>query len=538
MAVVLPDWCELVRGDGPVLLVAPHGGRRPRVDPAAPPPNLKVNDVYTAELTRELASRLDATAVINHGCDRNQLDLNRVSQVRRRAPWFLQLLRDQIEKVLATHGQAEVLFVHGWNVGQPKCDIGIGATETGQGLLASNGGRLTVTKDYLDARIASLRAALGACDIDTFLGVRYPASHPNNFLQVFTNRGEAEVHSPIEEQFARWARDGVVQALQLELGVPLRWPGIWRERLVECLAAEFRTYPRAPSLGNSARPERVEGRVSNSHAHLEEQGESPSRRATSLQFYDPVADIGLMSGIGPIGKDTVAARLLLFRGGQRVALFTGERTPPDNLIVEPLQFEIDDEVTTLRFTGPILHLEDGREYLDLEAAFAASTLGEVEVELRFVAAAVDASGAAFGRIEGWVDLGDERRAISAGAYANAASARSALHDGHTVLAADFGEGRGLLASIGDAGASRIIEFQGGRVCEIEAAATAPRIDATLEVTLAVEGAIRATPLSRMEILRSLGARGYARVTFGTAVFRSKDREGHGLYEFARLVAHG
>jgi hypothetical protein len=96
----------------------------------------------------------------------------------------------------------------------------------------------------------------------------------------------------------------------------------------------------------------------------------------------------------------------------------------------------------------------------------------------------------------------------------------------------------LLANIGDAGASRIIEFQGGRVCEIGAVATVPRIGATLEVRLAVEGAIRATPLSRMEILRSLGPRGYARVTFGTAAFRSKDREGHGLYEFARLVSCG
>ena len=573
MAVVLPDWCELARGDGPVLLVAPHGGRRPRVDPAAPPPNLKVNDVHTAELTRELASRLGATAVINHGCDRNELDLNRISQVRRRAPWFLELLRDEVEKILSRHAQAEILFVHGWNVGQAKCDLGIGAKVTSDGLVTSSGGRLTITKSYLDERIAGLRAALKERDIATFLGVRYPASHPNNLLQLFSDRGSEEIHSPIEEQFAGWARDGAVQALQLELGVPLRWPGVWRERLIKCVVGEFRTHPLA-LRDLSVRPEErplpsggvskpvlspVEGAVgtcASADALRDGRSEAASsgrteaqrsvetlavtrsnlpRRATSLQFYDAVADIGLMSGIGPVGKDTVAARLLLFLGGQRVALFTGERTPPrDDLIVEPLHFETEGETTTLRFTGPILHLEDGTEYLDLEAAFAASRLGEVEVHLRFVADAVDESGATFGRVEGFVDIGSERREISTGAFANAASTRSGLRDGHTVLAAAFGDAYGLLASVGSAGASRVIEFREGQAGEIGCASTVRRDRETIEVMMD-EGVVSAIRLSRMEILRSLGAGGYARVTFGTARFRSKDREGHGLYEFANLV---
>ena len=84
-----PPWCEMARGNSAVLLVAPHGGRRPPVDAAAPPPHLRVNDLYTPEITRELASVLRAGFLINHGMDRNTLDLNRITQVRRGAAWFL-----------------------------------------------------------------------------------------------------------------------------------------------------------------------------------------------------------------------------------------------------------------------------------------------------------------------------------------------------------------------------------------------------------------------------------------------------------------
>src|SRR6266852_4410528 len=129
-STLIPDWCEWGRGASPLLLVAPHGGRRPPIDPAAPPPRLRVNDVYTPEVTVALAQRLDAGFVINRGQDRNTLDLNRVSQVQRRAPWFLALIAQEVERIVARHGCAAVVFVHGWNTGQLKCDIGVGATES------------------------------------------------------------------------------------------------------------------------------------------------------------------------------------------------------------------------------------------------------------------------------------------------------------------------------------------------------------------------------------------------------------------------
>jgi len=263
-------------------------------------------------------------------------------------------------------------------------------------------------------------------------------------------------------------------------------------------------------------------------------------RAASLQFYDAVADVGLLAGMGPIGKDTTAARLLLFLGGQRVALFTGERTPPDGLVVEPLRFEMSGGGMELTFSGPILHLDDGTTYLDLEAAFAASALGDIEVKIRFTRSGVDANGAEFGRVEGWVDLGGERRDIGAGGYANAGVARAGRRGAYAMLAADFGDGNGILADIVDGAVRRVVEFSASGPREMRAQAVRLPESAVSEfqLTLADAATLRARPVSRMEILRSLADGGYARVTFGTARFDWGERQGCGLYEYAAMVRGG
>jgi hypothetical protein len=467
------------------------------VDPASPPANLKVNDVHTAELTRELAARLGAAAVINRGCDRNVLDLNRTSQVRRQASWFLDLLRDEIASVLARFERAELLFIHGWNVGQAKCDFGIGARETVTGLATPNGAALTVTRGYLEGRLEPLRTTLERKRIETFIGVRYPASHPNNLLQAFTPRGADQALTSAEKQFAVWASEGRLEAIQLELGVPLRWPGVWRNHLVESIAGHFdggRATIKVPrNAASRVTVDKYTSRLLTS---------TDSRRATSLQFYDPVADVGLLAGVGPIGQETSAARLLLFLGGQRVALFTGEQNPSMSLVVEPLRFERDELATRLSFSGPILHLEDGATYLDLEAAFVASTLGELEVELCFRRCGAGPTGAEFGQVEGRVDLGGERRTISVGAYANAAAARVRQSPGYTMFTADFGRGQ-FLANIGSEG-TNVVEFCNGlRLREATSPRTLLRRDRHPWMSCWRMAASCAQPRSRMEILRSL-----------------------------------
>ena len=116
----------LIAGTTPLVLVAPHGGRR---DVARRPwgtAPLKVNDLHTAALTAELARVTGASAIINTAADRNDVDLNRVSAAHDRAPWFLERLADVLAATLGRHGRATLLTVHGWNVVQPAVDLGLG----------------------------------------------------------------------------------------------------------------------------------------------------------------------------------------------------------------------------------------------------------------------------------------------------------------------------------------------------------------------------------------------------------------------------
>ena len=119
-----PDWIDVRHGGAPLLLFAPHGGRRTR---SRRPGLDKVNDLHTAELTRELGLACQAGWIINAVRDRNEVDLNRVRQVRERAPWLLELLATTLEDLVATHGHATLVAIHGWNRYQLSCHGSPGA---------------------------------------------------------------------------------------------------------------------------------------------------------------------------------------------------------------------------------------------------------------------------------------------------------------------------------------------------------------------------------------------------------------------------
>src|ERR1700686_4783588 len=111
--VASESWLEGIDSDSPLLLIAPHGGRaEPRTRAMLNP---KVNDLHTADITRELADRLGASALLNTSMDRNRLDCNRIAQIVERAPWLLDMIADRITAIVARHGRAVVLLVHGWN---------------------------------------------------------------------------------------------------------------------------------------------------------------------------------------------------------------------------------------------------------------------------------------------------------------------------------------------------------------------------------------------------------------------------------------
>src|SRR5271154_3261266 len=87
------SWLEVIDANSPLLLIAPHGGRaEPRTRSMLNP---KVNDLHTADITRGLATRLGASALINVAMDRNRLDCNRLSQIIERAPWLLEMIAER-----------------------------------------------------------------------------------------------------------------------------------------------------------------------------------------------------------------------------------------------------------------------------------------------------------------------------------------------------------------------------------------------------------------------------------------------------------
>jgi hypothetical protein len=532
-AGLVPPWCEWSRGDSPILFIAPHGGRRAPVDATAPPPRLRVNDVYTPEITRELASALHAGSIINCGMDRNLLDLNRISQVRRQAPWFLELLTQEIGRIIAHHGSVELLFVHGWNTGRAICDVGIGGIDTPNGLHVADGAHVTVSESYRLHRIEALRAACGRAGIGAPVGERYSGSHRNNLLQLFTPRA-AQIDHPCARRIATWVGEERINALQLELGIPLRWPGEWRRKFVTAVAAAF-------SGGQTGTPG-PPGRQADLQTH------TPGARTTAaLQFYDPVADVGILAGVGPAGPRVTAGRLLLFLGGQRVALFTGEERRANRQGVGGLRLTRSAGAMRLEYDGPMLLLDDAAVYLDLEAALAESRLVDADVRVDFAPTHAHGSTAAahFGNACGVVSIAGERREVNVGAFADAAGFRASGSQRQTMLAATFGNQRAVLSRVVDGASdssgvhfSRLVP-EALRAVHI-AVATDGDVYTPKGFELTCDGmpALRGQPLSRMAILRPASDAGYLRVAFGVARFEWDGQAGYGLYEYACPVGKG
>jgi hypothetical protein len=525
-----PLWCQWRRGRSAVLVIAPHGGRRePAVArrPGAGARPRKVNDLHTADVAVELADALDASLIVNPTLDRNQLDLNRITQVAARAPWFLALIEALLDDILTRHPRSEILVVHGWNVIQAKCDIGIGRALAAPTSALEHAAALTTSPDYAVARLGRLQELCAAAGIAVAFGERYPAGHPNNLLQLF--RAGACASAPPRVQ--SWAAARRIDAVQLELGVPLRWPGPHRQTFVRAATAVFNggANGHLPSDATAARP-----RLNATPAPSTTVPPSPA----SLQLYDPRAGIGLTARID-IAQAMIAGRVLLFLGGQRVALFLGEDARGVAAAAgDQPQFIPTDDGFDMRFAGTALANDDGALYVDLEQAFAASQLCSVAVELTFRRGL----SAHYGPATGWIEVDGDRREIAAPAFSR-----------HGVLQRSAGAWSSQLtlsAAFGPRLAVRVRhEFpgRGGVVHELTGSGETEAAQLPLTVHFGSDrhtpeqivvgdgSMLHCQPLSRMAITRPLPPHRQARVTFGTARFVRDGQEGFGFYEYARAM---
>jgi hypothetical protein len=379
-------WLEIIEGASPVLLIAPHGGRAGKAAQATLHP--KVNDLHTAEITRELAARLDASALINSAMDRNLIDCNRIPQLADRAPWVLEIIAQRLAVMVERFGRAIVLLIHGWNIIEPRVDFGLGMRTYGGELRPAGSARVSASDDFINGPLLSLAGKLRAAGITPTFGLRYPAGGIHNLVQAFTERHRDSPLSPLS-RISAIAAQGLVDAAQLELSVSVRLLGPLRERCVEALTETFSGRPSAavPSDWKLSivRTPLASRRVSTT---------APVR--VGMEFYDAASGIGAMASFD-LGTPGFGARIMMLLGERRVILCTCEGTTKreaDRLSLGPLSLAIRGSSLVLEFAGTAVVVPDGSTYLSIERALASGILdpgARVTLQVPLSGAGVDPS---------------------------------------------------------------------------------------------------------------------------------------------------
>lgn len=379
-----PDsWLEVIDSDSPLLLIAPHGGRaEPRTRSILNP---KVNDLHTADITRALATRLGASALINVAMDRNRLDCNRLSQIIAQAPWLLEMIADRIGSIAARHGRATVLLVHGWNIIEPRLDVGLGLRNFGGELCPPGQACVSASDDFINGPLTDLAERLRGHGIKPSYGMRYPGGGLQNLLQAFSSRHR---ESPVAalRKISQTSIGGGVDAVQLELSVALRMPGELRARCEDAIVASFSPNgaaprsPRAPIIVNRAPRPRIAKPEIGAAATVA----APGR--VGIEFFDPKARIGAMASFD-VGGAGMGARIMVLFDRRRAALFTAEGRPTrSESSVEhgPLSLKRDGDSIVLSFRGPAVIVPDATAYLSIERALASGRLDHaMNVQIRF-----------------------------------------------------------------------------------------------------------------------------------------------------------
>ncbi|MGH7899093.1 MAG: hypothetical protein ACREQQ_14150, partial [Candidatus Binatia bacterium] len=321
-----------------------------------------------------------------------------MSHVRRLAPWLLDLLLDAVRAQVVGTGEATIVFIHGWNAIQATCDVGIGARRVGGALEPVGEGRATIAPGYL-SRLLDFSRTCRSRGIEVTFGDRYPAAGRDNMLQIFTARFADDADPRIRE-LARLGAEGKISAVQLELAVPLRWPGELRSGIIDAVAGLLGTERSDPADG------------------VDDVGLEPGagsiRERFAIEFHDGRAGIGGFSGIERLASGRRHGRFLLCAGATRLGLFTGEdaRGAGASLRCQGLSWTAEPGGGgTLEYAGPCLTFPRSDPFLDLEAGLADAELSRFEAKLEWrptppaARSARSAAGARLGRIEGRVSHG-------------------------------------------------------------------------------------------------------------------------------------
>jgi hypothetical protein len=391
-----------------VVIVAPHGGRRRR----SVRRDDGINDLYTAELARQLADQLDAYAVVNHTLDRNDVDLNRISQLIVSGSPMLAALESAIMSAAEDGAVPLILLIHGWNVALEWCDIGIGTSDI-DGVLA--GRYPTVARACFDEFLQPLRTALETCGIGATFGHRYPAVGRDNATQMFSAR-HVDHEDAAVRKFAERAADGRVDAVQLELGISLRWPGPRRDEFVHALARCVDEYVagRAGNRKGVAASAHIRPRSGDWSLPARKKDPAAARPERGYSVQVAMEDGGgLFFGIEAAGAKSMASRICMARPDGKLLLFVGEGAWPGRMghyELGGLRWAVEEAaenprrdwpaVARLSFEGPVVAYPSHDAFVDLEQGLSRAELVDCRLELT-----VEYDGDSFGNIEGVVDVG-------------------------------------------------------------------------------------------------------------------------------------
>lgn len=423
-------WLQSIEADSPILLIAPHGGRAGAASRATLHP--KVNDLHTADIARELAQRLGAAALINFGMDRNRLDCNRLTQLAEQAPWILEMIAERVTNIVARHGRATVLMIHGWNIIEPRVDLGLGVRTIGGELRPTGQARVSASDEFIRGPLMNFAARLRESGVTPTFGMRYPAGALHNLVQAFTERHRQSAVAALRT-IAALSESTQVDAAQLELSVAVRMPGRLRDRCIDALTDAFGPRAEAPSR-SGLRLKIVREPIPRPAATARVAAPSVPTRV-GVEFFDPRAGLGAMASFDLGGG--FGARIMFLSKGRRVALCTCEgrvKLAGDGLSLGPLTLAVEGRELRLGFSGPIVIVPDGSAYLSIERALASGRLdpaARAELRMRlpengFDPAAIFGGGAAsrtadslssFAEMTGTVEIDGETIALRAVARA-------------------------------------------------------------------------------------------------------------------------
>ena len=349
-----PSWLISGSGESNILVLAPHGGisEKDLLLPEAWP--RKGNDLRTAALASRLARELSASFLINDSMDRNSIDLNRIDQTARDAPVFLEALETHLLDLLQAHERVRILVVHGWHITQAKVDFGIGQRLQGARDEKADAARLTCSLEFLHGPLAHLCATLSKAGMEATCGEQWPGAHRNNMMQLFRQSGGAEVPeacAPIR----RIAADGKLDAVQLELGAPMRWDGPVCDQFCELLRKSLTP----PNAASTTATETLAAPVAKPFRE-------PDPQQATIQFVDPRSGLIVLAGMALMPNRTMGARFMFFLPDGRVGVFVGHGRPRGALEIHGFSLQQADDVLSIEFDNHLYLSSTPASYFQFE----------------------------------------------------------------------------------------------------------------------------------------------------------------------------